>query len=331
MVTITFFAGQGCLASSISSLIDVFTIANLWHRALTKDNAPLFATQVVSVDGKPIRCDGGIQIHPHLSLDGFERTDFLLIPPFLPVNEPLTTDIETVLDWIIDQYRADIPIAAMCTGAFLLAETGLLDGKTATTNWQFATLFKRRYPAVRLKPEHILTEDSGLICTGAVTAIYHLALHIIERCGSKELASVCSKALLVDPNRNSQAPYIIHRGRTGHNDTDMLKAQRFMEENYSRGITMDDVAGYVCLSPRQFKRRFKRATGDGPLAYLQKVRIEAAKTRLETTLETIDDITRRIGYEDSSAFRRLFKKHTDLSPREYRDKFFQLKSAMLGN
>jgi transcriptional regulator GlxA family with amidase domain len=331
MITITFFAGQGCLASSISSLTDAFTVANLWHKALSKDSEPLFATQVVSVDGKPIHCDGGIHIHPHLSLDRFERTDFLLIPPFLPVAEPLTEDIETVLGWIIDQYRAGIPIAAMCTGAFLLAETGLLDGKTATTNWQFATLFKRRYPGVHLRPEHILTEDSGLICTGAVTAIYNLGLHIIERCGSKELASVCSKALLVDPNRNSQAPYIIHRGRAGHRDADMLKAQRYMEENYPRGITMDQVAGYVCLSPRQFKRRFKRATGDGPLAYLQTVRIEAAKTRLETTLESIDAITRQIGYEDSSAFRRLFKKHTDLSPREYRDKFFRLKPGIFKN
>lgn len=321
MATITFFAGPGCLASSISSLIDAFAIANLWHKTLSNSSEVLFESRIVSVDGKPIQCDSGIQINPHFSLENYDRAEFLLIPPFLPVHEPLTSDLETVLDWIIDQYQANIPIAAMCTGVFLLAETGLLDNKTATTNWQFAKLFRRRYPRVDLRPEHVLTADEGLVCTGAVTSIYNLGLYIIEHFGSRELANVCSKALLVDFNRHSQAPYMIHQGSLRHNDRQILKAQHYMEKHFHKPITMDAVAGLVGLSPRQFKRRFKQATGDGPLNYLQKVRIEAAKNKLETTLESIDEITRQVGYEDSSAFRRLFKRHTNLSPREYRDKF----------
>ncbi len=327
MVKITFLAGEGCLPSSISSLVDAFSIANLWHQALSKDPAPLFDTEVVTVDGKPVLGNGCIQIHPHQAMEHVDQTDFLLIPAFLPVTEPMTPNIEPVLDWIIHRYKAQVPIAAMCTGVFLLAETGLLDGKTATTNWQFAKLFHRRYPEVRLRPEHILTEDSGLISTGAATSMFNLGLYIIERFGSNELSSVCSKALLVDPNRNSQTPYIIHYDRKDHRDAEIIKAQHFMEKNFSKDIAIDDVAKHVCISPRHFKRRFKQATGDAPLSYLQKVRIEAAKNKLETTLDNINEITWQIGYEDSSTFRRLFKKHTDLSPREYRDKFLRLKTG----
>jgi transcriptional regulator GlxA family with amidase domain len=131
---------------------------------------------------------------------------------------------------------------------------------------------------------------------------------VIERFGSDELAALCSKALLVDPNRNSQAPYIVYHDRKDHGDADIIRAQTFMEENYGKNITMDEIAKLACLSPRHFKRRFKQATGEPPLAYLQKIRIEAAKKRLETTTDSINEITWQIGYEDSSTFRRLFKK-----------------------
>lgn len=323
MTKITFLAGQGCLPSNISGLMDAFAIANLWHQAMEKGAGPLFETEIVSADGQPITGDGCMQIHPHCGFDGFKGTDFLLIPAFLPVAEPMTADIDMVLAWIAQQYRNGTPVAAMCTGVFLLAETGLLDGKAATTNWQFAKRFGRRYPRVRLQAEQILTEDTGLICSGAVTSIFNLGIHIIRRFGNAELATVCSKALLVDPNRSSQTPYFIHRGSKAHRDEDILKAQRYLESNYATGVAIDEVARHVCISPRHFKRRFRQATGENPLSYLQKVRIEAAKKLLETTRDKINEITWRIGYEDSSTFRRLFKKHTDLSPREYRDKFLQ--------
>jgi transcriptional regulator GlxA family with amidase domain len=209
----------------------------------------------------------------------------------------------------------------MCTGVFLLAETGLLQGRIATTNWQIARKFRRRFHDVDLRPEFLLTEDNGLICTGAATAYYNLGLRIIGRYGSAELASACAKALLLDPNRDSQTPYFMLPRQREHNDHDVQKAQRYLEENFSKGVVIDEIARHVRISPRHFKRRFKQATGHAPMQYLQLVRIEAAKMKLETTRETIDEITQYIGYEDSSTFRRLFRQHTQLSPREYRDKF----------
>ena len=286
----------------------------------------MFQSEIVTTDGKSVTCDGCIQIHAHTSIDHFDRTDFLMVPPFIPVTSPMTQEMDRILDFIVDQHHARTPIAAMCTGVFLLAETGLLDHRTATTNWQFAKMFCRRYPKVNLKPEHILTEDHGLICSGAATSIYNLGIYVIERFGSDELAALCSKALLVDPNRKSLAPYIVYHDRKDHGDADIIRAQTFMEENYGKNISMDEVAKLACLSPRHFKRRFKQATGEPPLAYLQKIRIEAAKKRLETTTDSINEITWQIGYEDSSTFRRLFKKHTDLSPRRYRDKFFRIRT-----
>ncbi|GBC62783.1 GlxA family transcriptional regulator [Desulfonema ishimotonii] len=322
MAKITFLAETGCLFSGIIGLIDAFSIANLWHQSMCGETVPpLFETEVVTADGKPVPAHGGIPIHPHKSVNDVAETDMILIPPFLPHVEPLPRRLDELTDWITVRYRDRTRIGALCTGAFVLAETGLLNGKIATTNWHFARMFQRRYPQVRLKPERILTEDDGLICSAAASSFFNLGLHVIETFGSPELASVCSKALLVDPNRNSQAPYVISDFFRDHTDAAILRAQTWMEENYTARFTIDAVAGQIGISPRHFKRRFKKATGESPLTYLQRLRIEAAKKKLETTRENMNEITWQIGYEDSSSFRRLFKKYTGLSPREYREKF----------
>ena len=323
MIKITFLAVEGCLSSSIANLIDAFTIANLWHKSLSGSEVPLFTTEVVALEGKPIISNSCIQINPHRPLDD-GTSDYLIIPALIPVPESRQMQDPEIHEYLHAQHSAGTTLAAVCTGAFLLAETGLLNGKKATTNWQFAKKFRHRYPQVHLDIDSVLTEEDNLICTGAATAIMNLALKIIKQEGSNRLASVCAKALLIDPNRNSQAPYSIFIQSERHKDREVLKAEQYMIEHLDSNIIIDQVAEFVCISPRHFKRRFKNATGESPLNYLQKLRIDEAKNRLENTLESINEITRRIGYEDDSAFRRLFKRHTSLSPREYRDKFLQM-------
>jgi transcriptional regulator GlxA family with amidase domain len=212
-------------------------------------------------------------------------------------------------------------IGTTCTGAFFLAETGLLDGRVATTNWSFASYFQKLYPDVNLKPERILTEDNGIICSGATTSFLDLCLYIIEKFSSSKLANRCAKSLLIEPNRRSQSPYFIFDYQKNHGDEKVLVAQSYMEEKFTETISVEALASDLGISPRHFKRRFKSATGDSPLSYLQRIRIEAAKLQLETTRESIDEITWQVGYEDSNSFRKLFKKFTGLSPREYRDRF----------
>jgi len=218
-------------------------------------------------------------------------------------------------------FEKNVVIAAMCTGVFLLAETGLLDGRIATTNWQFIDVFRKNYPRVKLKPQLILTEDNGLICSAATTAFYYLCLSVIEKYGSRELISKCSKSLLLDQNKPLQSPYIIFHNRKNHQDDQVREAQNIMERNYSENVKIDTIAENVGISPRHFKRRFRAATGHSPLNYLQQLRIEIAKNNLEMTQDTIDSITYQVGYEDSNSFRKLFKRHTGLSPKQYRDKF----------
>jgi len=319
---ISFIAADGCIFSGISGLIDSFTIANLWHSANTgKKSEPLFETEILSPDGKAFCVSGGFQITPDGSFMDVEQTDLVIIPPFLPNVELLRENAKDMLDWITARYEQGVSIAALCTGSFVLAETGLLDGRLATTNWIFARLFRRRYPKVLLKPERILTQDKGLICSGAVSAFYNLGLHVIETFGSAELASQCSKSLLVDSSRASQASYAMLNVYKGHGDDGILKAQQWMEAHLTEKMSMENLAGHVGISPRHFIRRFKKATGESPLNCLQQMRIETAKKILETRTDRVDEITRSIGYENSSTFRKLFKKYTGLSPREYRNKF----------
>ena len=328
MPKITLIAYDQCMLSGIASLMDAFSIANSWHahygkggdsQAIKPD--PLFETEIVTLYGRSVLAEGGIPVAPHRAMEDVESTDLILIPPHLFGVRHRPEEIRDMLDWLVFHHQANVRIGALCTGAFILAMTGLLDDRVATTNWQVAKRFRRQFPQVHLKPERILTEDGGLICSGAVTAMYNLALYVMDIFGSPELVRACSKALLVDPSRTSQAPYMAATFWKSHGDKEILLAQEWMEEAFRENISMEDAARYVGLSSRHFKRRFKKATNETPLNYLQQIRLEAAKKCLESTTDNIDEITRQVGYEDASTFRRLFKKYTALSPREYRDKF----------
>lgn len=327
MKKITFLAVEGCLSSSITSLIDGFTIANITHRALTSSDSNLFVTKVVTEDGEPVTCSNCVQIQPHFSINEKSTSDYLIVPAFLPVPEVNTIRESRLLDYIREQYSIGTTIASVCTGAFFLAETGLLDGRSATTNWQFEQKFRYRYPKVDLHIGKMLTETENLICSGAVSSMMHIALKIIQREGSTRLASAWAKAMLIDPNNENQVPYAIFPLDGNHRDTEILKAEQYMRTNLVGSITIDHIAEYVGISPRHFKRRFKTANGDSPSNYLQKLRIQKAKDQLENTLASMDEITRCVGYEDSRTFRRLFKRHTSLSPKEYRNRFLLLEEA----
>lgn len=323
MPKFSFWVPEGALFASVTMLMDAFAIANLWERSFRGIEAPpLFETEILTTNGDPVNALGDIPVLPHGAVDPQASTGCLVVAPFLPNVTPMPANIHALGCWIDALRDEGTPIATVCTGTFILAELGLLDGKTATTNWQYARMFRRRYPRVNLTPKFMLTEDDGILCTGAATAVYHLALHFIRRFGSDKLATTCSKALLVDPNRNSQTPYISSNPRRNHGDTQVLVAQGLIEEDYATIDTVDAVAKEVGISPRHFKRRFKSATGDLPSKYLQRIRIEAAKKRLETSRDTIEEITWAVGYRDVSSFSRLFKQHTEISPRAYREKFF---------
>lgn len=310
------------MSSSVSGSVDAFSIANiLWQFMGAGRVSTLFQTEVVTVDGEAVTANGGMVLQPDKSMDEALETDIVIIPAFFPPFDMKDARSQKICQWLIDHHKRGTRIASTCTGTFLLARSGLLDGKLATTNWLYAGFLKKMYPNVKLRIDRIFTEDSGIYCTGAATAFMDLCLHFIEKFGSKELARRCSKSLLIDPERQTQAPYIVYDFWKNHSDPEILKSQQWMEKNYSKKLSIDIIAEKAGLSPRHFIRRFKKATGESPLSYLQLLRIESAKHRLENTQDTINEITWSVGYEDINSFRRLFKKHTDMSPKEYRNKF----------
>jgi transcriptional regulator GlxA family with amidase domain len=203
----------------------------------------------------------------------------------------------------------------------MLAEARMLDGIRATTHWAFADLFRRRYSAVCLEEEQILCEDNRVITCGGASAAMDLLLHLIRRFASLELAQKCGKYLLIDNVRSEQSVYVMWSLPKNHGDGDILRVQEWLEDHFHQPLLINDVAQRFGFGVRNFKRRFKDATGYTPLTYLQALRVERAKQLLESTRMTLDSITYKVGYEDGNSFRRLFRQRVGLLPAAYRKKF----------
>lgn len=322
MPKITVLAYNNCAMSSITGMIDSFELTNRWHFYLEgNQNNPFFTWDIVSHTGEAITDKNGFSIKPAYSIHELKSTDLIFIPGFLMPFEFKENIHPEIIEWLKEWHEKGVIISSTCTGTFLVAETGLLDGRTATTNWYFSKMFRKLYPEVELKPQRLITEENRIISSGATTSFFNLCVYLIEKFGSGELALYCSKSLLIDPSKTSQSHYMVFDFQKEHSDETILRAQEIMEDNFEDTISIESLASNLGISLRHFIRRFKKATGDSPLLYLQRIRIEAAKNKLETTIEPIDEITRMVGYEDTNSFRKLFKKHTGLSPRDYRVKF----------
>ncbi len=321
MVEIAILALENCMKSSVTGPFDILSVASLeWNKMHPDRNISLFDLRIVTDDGYPINCFNGTTIKPHRSKIDCGHLDIVFVPVLFGDISPILTNGELV-SWLFDQSKKGAVICAVCAGVFLVAETGMLNQRKATTHWHLADDFKKRYPEVTLKKEKMIVDEGDVITAGGVTAYMDLSLYITSRFGSSELAAWLSKTLLIDPARRSQAPYTAFDFNTAHRDDCILKSQYWMKQNIKSSITVVRLADIAGLGERTFARRFKKATGDTPLEYLQHLRISEARRLLETTNESVDAITYAIGYEDVSSFRRLFKRITGLSPSAYRKKF----------
>lgn len=203
----------------------------------------------------------------------------------------------------------------------MLAEAGLLDGRQATTHWGFSSQFRQRYPAVDLRPEKLVTVDGPVACAGGGTAWWDLGVYLVEQFAGPQVARELAKAFVIDAGRTSQAPYSAVQTRRYHSDKVILKLQDWLEEVYPQPVSLTAMAAYAGLTERSLLRRFRQATGDSPTNYLQMLRVEEARRRLESSRASIETITRDVGYDDVSSFSRLFRKHTGLAPGAYRNRF----------
>jgi len=321
MKKVTILAMRSTWASTVIGPMDVFFQAGImWNFFKGQKVTPYFEVQVVTTAGKPFKCLSGVRMVPDGAIYDVENTDLIVVSSILDIERTLQVQGEAV-GWLKDQYGRGAHIATICTGAFVLAETGLLDGKTATTHWAFADQFQKRYPRIKLKPERLITDEGDLFCSGGYNAGIDLSLYLVEKYCGHEVALQSSKAVIFDIGRTSQAPYAIFQHQKNHHDKQILSVQEWIEQNFNKSFNYDKLASEYGMSRRTLERRFKTVTGETPLTYQQGIRVEAAKRLLENENHSFDEITYRVGYEDSSTFRKIFLKQTRLRPSEYRKKF----------
>ncbi|MAR92410.1 MAG: helix-turn-helix domain-containing protein [Pseudomonadota bacterium] len=321
------FAYDGCLSTSLTGPTDIFHIANT-HQRVRKEGAgrPLFSWIICSPDGKPVHTSTGITVAVDCRYDDVGQPDICMIPAIdhaygFEVLEK-TREMRALLgDRIRAHHAAGAAIASNCSGSFLLADTGLLDGSDATTSWWLAHHFSDAFPRVRLRLEQVVTEHNQVYCSGAVTAYLHLCIRLIERFAGPEIAKCCAKTVMLANKDSTQAPYIPIPHHFKQPDELVKTAVQWMQENLDQEFQLDALARQLAVSPRTFIRRFNQATGKPPKQYFQKLRIDEAKRLLESTSLSVDDITEKVGYVDVSSFRRLFKREVSLSPTEYRKRF----------
>jgi transcriptional regulator GlxA family with amidase domain len=280
-----------------------------------------FNVELVSLTKRPIKFGDNITICPHASVLTATKPDLILIPS---VGENVLEKLPSLLPfipWIKQCSMQGARVASLCTGAFLLAETGLLDGRAATTHWFLADLFRKNYPKVRVHPERLIVDEGLVITSGAATSFLDLMLYLIQLYKGYEAAVLVAKAFLIEMGRNTQLHYATPSLHTLHSDREILRVQQFIESNLGRQLTIETMAQHADMSVRNFDRRFRNAVGETPSSYLQKRRIEKAKRLLESTNDSIEEIMVHVGYEDDRSFRRLFRSLTDLSPKAYRVRY----------
>jgi transcriptional regulator GlxA family with amidase domain len=225
------------------------------------------------------------------------------------------------IPWIIEQYRQQAEVASLCVGAFLLASTGLLNGKECSSHWKTAEDFREMFPEVTLVDGRIVTEQQGLYSSGGATSYWSLLLHLVEKHAGREIAIVAAKVFALEIDRKSQSPFVMFNGQKKHEDNPIKLAQEYIENNVAEKISVEELSSKYAIGKRHFGRRFKKATNNTPVEYIQRVKIEAAKKQFETSEKNVNEVMYDVGYADAKAFRTTFKKITGLSPVDYRNKY----------
>ena len=322
MIEVTVLFLKETFSSTAVGPMEVFGHAgSLWNILAGEKQAPPFHVTTASVDGKAVDCDGAIQIKPNARINNIRKADLIFIPTTGLGIDDVVERNAPVVPWLKRWHKRGAEIACVCSGVGLVAETGMLDGKPATTHWGLAERFRVKYPKVKSMPELMITEDHGVYCGGGVHAALDLSLYLVEKFCGHEIAMHSAKALLIDTPRAWQAGFAVVPLKTEHSDDAISTAQDWLHENFYRDFPLDAPARRVGMSLRNFVRRFKQATGDSPLIYLQKLRIAAAKRLLESDHRTIQEVSGAVGYQDVAFFRALFLRHTGASPSSYREKF----------
>ncbi len=313
---------------AISTLHGLHDVLSSFGMLAGSDDAipasPPFRVEIIGAAAGPLRLASGLVAHAHRGVAEIDagETDIVIVPSVvLPRTGWRPGRYPALVEWLTRAHARGAILCSACSGIFLLAETGLFDGRDATMHWCYVPPFRALFPAVRLFPERALVAAGArteLVTSGASTSWHDLVLYLIARHVNPAAAQAVAKFFALQWHRDGLGPYMVFEGRRDHGDAAVLAAQTWLEENASVASPVEGVVRRSGMPERTFKRRFTEATGLPPLAYVQQLRVAEAKRRLERTEEPVDEIAWRVGYEDPAFFRRLFKRITGLSPAVYR-------------
>ena len=322
MINVTVLFLNATYSSTAVGPMEVFRHAGeLWNLLTGKRQVPRFNVTTASADGGPVLCDGPIHITPTAALKDIRKTDLIFVPTTGISIDDVVERNAPVVPFLHRWHKRGAAIASVCSGVGLVAETGMLDGRRATTHWGLAERFREKYPKVKWMPELMVTEDHGFYCGGGVHASLDLTLYLVEKYCGHDVAMQSAKALLIETPRAWQSGFAMLPLKTEHNDETISSAQEWLHENFHRPFPLEAPAHRVGMSLRNFVRRFKQATGDTPIVYLQKLRVAAARRLLESNHRSMQEISDAVGYQDVAFFRSLFQRHTGVSPSAYRERF----------
>ena len=319
MKHITILVPYEAVLASIDDPRYLFTAANEFLESTGRP--PLFHVELVGLAKEVKLHRGSFTVHTDHLISDIKKTDLIFVPAlFGDINTALAVNSDFI-PWIIKQYRQGAEVASLCIGAFLLASTGLLNGKKCSTHWRSANTFRAMFPEVDLVDDKIITEEQGLYSSGGANSYWNLLLYLLEKYTDREIAIIASKVFAVEIDRKSQSAFIMFNGQKTHEDEPVRMAQEFIEKNVHDRISVEELAMKFAIGKRNFERRFKKATNNTPVEYMQRVKIEAAKKGLETSRKNVNQVMYEVGYTDTKAFRTVFKKITGLSPVDYRNKY----------
>lgn len=311
--------------SSITGSFEILTRANQYWQKM--GNKPIMEVRIAGFVKELKSNVGFFSIYP-ANISEIKKTDLLIIPSLSYDYDNVIKENAELITWIREQYNRGAEIASICTGAFLVAATGLLEGKSCSTHWNAASDFRRLFPNINLQVDKLIAVEKGIYTNGGAYSFLNLILFLVEDYFDRQTAIYCSKVFQIDIERNSQSPFSIFQRQKNHGDELISKAQTYIEENLSTRISFEELASKLATSRRNFDRRFFKATGNTPVEYLQRVKVEVAKSTLEKGRKSIFEVMNEVGYSDDKAFREVFKKITGLSPLDYKARFNTASAAV---
>ncbi len=319
MKHVSILVPEAAVLAAIDDPRHVFSQVNSFYKQAGKP--AVFDIKFVGLKREVKLHDRAFTVHADLLLDEVKKTDLIFIPAFVGDLKTAVEMNKDFIPWLVEQREKGAEIVSLCVGAFLLAKTGLLDGKQCSTHWRAADEFREMFPGIELVTDRIITEDGGIYTSGGATSYYNLLIHLVEKFTNRETAIRTAKVFAIDFERESQSSFIIFKGQNRHSDEEIKKAQNFIENNFQGKITIDELSSQVALGRRSLERRFKEATNNTVAEYVQRVKVEAAKKFFETSRKSITEVMYDVGYSDTKAFRGTFKKITGMTPVDYRRRY----------